>query len=648
MSMIRGIHLIAIVACALVGCEPTAPTGRPPKQALGSGRLLAQGDRCVGSGGTWKPLLLTCVCPAKTLFYIDQGCLQPLPEHGPSNRWSVDIENAMDLLETPAMKVVIGLAGLSELEIAVVKKQLHEDWTRYLIGMGVQRNESSGWILKRVERASLGNPSLKGLVNSFWSLRRQYATDGLKKVSADPVASIGLGLDATTLTADCRASFVRDVPEIEVAAGDRMCRAVAWALERIALNTFAQSARNIFDADNGCRTHCTLAATDDMGSTTVRYVATMQQYTVVDRVLHIGDSNATSLQVFLSPYGGIEAVVVNTDIESKDGPSLIISRRVILGYQWDKIADETQHRGDRFEIGKLLESPRTHSQPLVTDGDVNQYIHTPIVGVIVDSGVDVQVPGLISRLNVGAGSFSSLAEGSFVASGRPIIHALRALVDDSPWRGSHGTGVTSVMVANLPNARLSFIHLDEISRHGASPRLGATWVNHIKTSGARVVNVSAGFDEIIGDCPAFFEPIFRQLPDVLFVFATGNDGARNPAGTCPSALARFYDNVVTVAGTDDSGHSVDGFSNYGSDIAKVAAPFRGLVAARGESGSRTMEGTSYSAPRVSNAALRLFARYPNLTAADVLGILMTSCTNDHLDVECGGSVDFSKVEAYRP
>jgi hypothetical protein len=75
----------------------------------------------------------------------------------------------------------------------------------------------------------------------------------------------------------------------------------------------------------------------------------------------------------------------------------------------------------------------------------------------------------------------------------------------------------------------------------------------------------------------------------------------------------------------------------------VAAEVPGSLAAP-VSRLAPMHGTSLSAALVSNAALRLRARHPELTAAGVTRTLMQACRPQGLDVACGGGLDFQRLE----
>ena len=78
-------------------------------------------------------------------------------------------------------------------------------------------------------------------------------------------------------------------------------------------------------------------------------------------------------------------------------------------------------------------------------------------------------------------------------------------------------------------------------------------------------------------------------------------------------------------------------SNYGAMV-DVAAPYvHPLKVGEG--------GTSFAAPVVANAALRLGGRYPRLSPSQVKDILLNTCTPDWLDVMCGGALDVKRLES---
>jgi subtilisin family serine protease len=164
----------------------------------------------------------------------------------------------------------------------------------------------------------------------------------------------------------------------------------------------------------------------------------------------------------------------------------------------------------------------------------------------------------------------------------------------------------------------------------------------------QVVNISQTFDEDVADCEAFFGPVFDEFRErVLFIVGAGNSGDRNPQTVCPGSLGHKYPNVVSVAGVDDGGE-IHWSSNYGAEVVQLAAPF--CTAVLGKNGAAETSpskdcGTSFSAPLVANAALRVLADNPKMKPSEIRDLLLQSCSDEGLDVACGGVLDAGKLRS---
>ncbi|HET6346324.1 MAG TPA: S8/S53 family peptidase, partial [Myxococcota bacterium] len=326
--------------------------------------------------------------------------------------------------------------------------------------------------------------------------------------------------------------------------------------------------------------------------------------------------------------------------------------RDVFGARWDLLGGDVTPRGDRASLERaLLGSDEPRGLGLPTDSSGRRALWTPQVAVLIDSGIDPRLPGLRRRLNLAPLSLAMYLERNAPftpVSGDPV-RALLNILDDDEMEGRHGTRVASVVAADLPRLQLSFIRAIDLLDPSAATTPDR-WTDFIARSRAKVVNISVTYARLVADCDAFFGPIFGGSPDVLFVVASGNNGAQDPTGTCPASLAGRFPNVVTVAGMAPSGRALHSHSNHGLAVAKVAAPYEGLAAeapgslAPPASRLAPMHGTSLSAALVSNGALRLWARHPELTAARVARTLMQACQPQGLDVACGGGLDFQRLE----
>jgi membrane-anchored mycosin MYCP len=254
---------------------------------------------------------------------------------------------------------------------------------------------------------------------------------------------------------------------------------------------------------------------------------------------------------------------------------------------------------------------------------------------VIDTGV-ARHPRLAGRL---------IAGGDFVAGGDGLTDC-----------DGHGTLVAGIAAASV-DADTGFAGVapaaEVISIRQSSPRYvvagpaGESQAGDLRTLAAAVLHaVDLGAD-VINISEASCAPpgatgaaelraaIHRAVQrDVVVVAAAGNLGAGGP-DECPEEPtpgvvvypAWFSDDVLAVASVGPGG--VPSRFNYPGPWVRVAAPGEGLVSlAVGGAGltdqlpggdARTpLDGTSFAAPSVAGLAALIRARYPRLTAAQVI------------------------------
>ncbi|MBM4250834.1 MAG: hypothetical protein FJ146_02585 [Deltaproteobacteria bacterium] len=115
--------------------------------------------------------------------------------------------------------------------------------------------------------------------------------------------------------------------------------------------------------------------------------------------------------------------------------------------------------------------------------------------------------------------------------------------------------------------------------------------------------------------------VLAKYPDILFVFAAGNDGSDNDR--LPEAPAGVrLDNVITV-GASIGNVGLAPFSNYGASRVDLFAPGVGTRSSVPRQNMYLpMSGTSMSAPEVARVAALIKDANPNLKASEIREILM--------------------------
>jgi hypothetical protein len=197
------------------------------------------------------------------------------------------------------------------------------------------------------------------------------------------------------------------------------------------------------------------------------------------------------------------------------------------------------------------------------------------------------------------------------------------------------------------------------SKWSARDGTSYTDANLIKTlreieSGATIINGSWGGFYTNARGAAMWKKFVTQMakdhPNVLFVFAAGNDGkALNGSNYFPGGIASG--NVITVGNLDNDG-TPDSTTNTelagGAGEVTLGAPGEQAVWGRGADGKVRADGggTSSATPMVSATAALIRSIDPNLSAAEIKGIISKSAGNG--DAGLGGKtlrVDLAVREA---
>jgi subtilisin family serine protease len=129
----------------------------------------------------------------------------------------------------------------------------------------------------------------------------------------------------------------------------------------------------------------------------------------------------------------------------------------------------------------------------------------------------------------------------------------------------------------------------------------------------------------------------------LFVAAAGND-ARDTDLDPNYPSAYDLDNIISVAATDHNDQLAD-FSNYGTTTVDLGAPGVDVYSTFPNNSYDTLSGTSMASPHVAGVASLLWSQNPDLTAAEVKNILLTSV--DPIPALDGITVSGGRLNAYQ-
>lgn len=132
--------------------------------------------------------------------------------------------------------------------------------------------------------------------------------------------------------------------------------------------------------------------------------------------------------------------------------------------------------------------------------------------------------------------------------------------------------------------------------------------------------------------------------DVVVVVAAGNDGENNDSNSIYPANFNLP-NLITVAATERDGTLWED-SNYGKKKVHIAAPGVELWGPWNDGTYYAGTGTSYAAPLVSGAVGLIRSQFPQLSAPEVVELLMRSALpNPALTnkVRSGGALDVQRA-----
>ena len=267
---------------------------------------------------------------------------------------------------------------------------------------------------------------------------------------------------------------------------------------------------------------------------------------------------------------------------------------------------------------------------------------------IVDSGIDTANPEF-------AGRISSASRD--VVGNRGLVNA------DS----DHGTNVALVAAAARNNTGIVGIAYDATiamfrgdslgtcaSATPSDPKSGCSFsdssiaagVTAAVVAGAKVINLSLGGSPPNAQLRAAVTNAAAN--GVVVVISAGNDGDSTDAAVDPNnpdpfaaGLRAAGNGNVIIAGSVDANNIISGFSNKAGSEATWFLSARGervccvyengvLKVVTNPDGTRSafvFSGTSFSAPQIAGAAALLRQAFPNLTAVQVVDLLLRSATD---------------------
>ena len=228
----------------------------------------------------------------------------------------------------------------------------------------------------------------------------------------------------------------------------------------------------------------------------------------------------------------------------------------------------------------------------------------------------------------------------------------------------HGTGVAGVIGADGSNGvgtsgvvwRVQLMPLVVTQGNNADPFRVADAIIYAVDNKADVINVSLATNAA-GEVSETHMEVLRAAvkyandEGVMVICAAGNNKSEITSANhvAPAGLSNEFDNVITVAGTDDDRNlfeSESDGSNFSTKYVDLAAPgvnIYTISANRGEKFAR-MKGTSLAVPQVTGAVALLKAADPELSPKQIKALLAATVDKvDGLPVRSGGVLNLAKA-----
>jgi hypothetical protein len=249
---------------------------------------------------------------------------------------------------------------------------------------------------------------------------------------------------------------------------------------------------------------------------------------------------------------------------------------------------------------------------------------------IIDSGIDIDNAEFTGRISSASADFAGNRtyqdEGGH---GTAVATVLAAARNDRLILGVAWGATIMALRTDTPGSCAKTDTSDKNSGCQHSDSAITQALDHARTSGARVVNISLGGDD---SAPSTLMAAIDRATaaGIVIVISAGNDSAAAPdtfaQSFANSAVARGQ--VIIAASVNAAGqHS--GFSNgaLGFENTTLSALGEHVLSQDQNGNTFYYGGTSFSAPQIAGAVALLAQAFPNLTGAQIVALLMSSATD---------------------
>jgi subtilisin family serine protease len=264
---------------------------------------------------------------------------------------------------------------------------------------------------------------------------------------------------------------------------------------------------------------------------------------------------------------------------------------------------------------------------------------------IVDTGVKIDHPDLAPNIWTNFGEIPGNGvdddHNGYVDDVHGVDLTTKAAGQDLSDGNSHGTHVAGIVAAAAngkgvvgvaPRAKIMVVKVMNADGVGTTGAV-AEGIRYAAANGARVINVSIQGDDPdqrVNDAVAA-----AGAANALVVVSAGNSGRDIDAKpSYPAAIPA--PNLIGVAATaPEDGKSLDPQSNYGRLNVQLAAPGEQILSTGNDGSYVFKSGTSMASPMVAGVAALMASVNPNLSAADLRGLLLQHATRAPVPVGSG-------------
>ncbi|WP_242125818.1 S8 family serine peptidase [Sphingobium sp. Sx8-8] len=212
-------------------------------------------------------------------------------------------------------------------------------------------------------------------------------------------------------------------------------------------------------------------------------------------------------------------------------------------------------------------------------------------------------------------------------------------------QGGHGTAVATVLAAARDNvfvqgmawgSTILALRTDTpgsctgTGKNGCAFEDGAISqaLDHARTNGARVVNISLGGDSA---SQGLLDAVSRATAaGIIIVVSAGNDGQAAPDAFAASFSAASVSlGLVIIAGSVNAANVRSSFSNAAQGFeGNTLFALGESVLSQDQTGAHFLyDGTSFSAPQIAGAAALLAQAFPALSGAQIVDLLLSRATD---------------------